>query len=363
MDLVERANRFVDVGNPRDQEQLLIDCLAAERHESILALKLLSRDTYGGDTFNWELKAPAAYCLLAWREDGLKALVENVQEEPTSKNFSLALQLLASVSEGHDPLMIGWSRQDSRLREAVNRAVGEWSDLALTARIRLNEFVLSIEDDNTASHQSGLALMALALKTRGAIRNLSHALALRSVAVGPKVIGDYKNLISAKGNDEPSFQRFFEDHPLLLEPRAFQVWSKPDLHGRYEPDFILRTNDDGYVVVEIETPNKLLVTQQYQLSAHVTHAVSQVLRYQEYLREHTSSASRTFPGFSSPRGLVVVGLEATLDQGQREVLRLENRDRSDLSIVGFDALANTARAVINNLVHGIAGTILDSRLK
>ena len=42
------------------------------------------------------LKAPAAYCLLALGQEGLRALADPL-EEPTSKNVSLAFRLLAST--------------------------------------------------------------------------------------------------------------------------------------------------------------------------------------------------------------------------------------------------------------------------
>ncbi len=290
MDLIDRARRFVERGKVTELVPLLRDCIAAGNTEGMLAVKLLARDMYGGETFNWELKAPAAYSLLAWGEPGLEALVENALKEPTPKNFSLAFLLLASAAEGNEPQSDRSWLSDRQLREAVSRTVNGWSDLASTARSRLNELVLSIEDDNRAARYVGTSLIQLAVQDHGAVRNLSHALSLRSIAVGPSVLAAYNDLLTGTGDDESAFQRFLKRHPLLLDPRAFQVWEKPDFHGRLEPDFMIRTYDNSYVIVEIETPAKLLVTQQNQLSAHATHAISQVLEYQEYLRTHLTAA-------------------------------------------------------------------------
>ena len=317
---------------------------------------------YGGDTYNWELKAPAAYSLLAWKQAGLTALVENTIEKPTSKNYSLAFEILASASEGHEPQLIGSWPSMSQLREAVSHTVGDWQDLAMTARSHLHELVLSIEDDDETALYAGTSLTSLALMDPDALRSLSHALALRSIAVGPRVLAEYNELLARADNDESLFQHFFERHPLLLHSKAVQVWAQPDLHGKLEPDFILRTYDNEYVVVEIETAAKLLVTQQYQLSADTTHAVSQVLRYQEYLRTHLTAASRVFPEFTPPAGLVVVGRESSLNAGQKAVLRLENLSRTDISIVGFDTLADTAKEITNSVIHGIPGTVANTRL-
>ena len=187
---------------------LLSDCVAARNSEGMLAVQLLARDMYGGETFNLLLKAPAAYCLLAWRQDGLKALVQNALEEPTSKNFTMAFQLLSSVIEGYEPQSIGSRRSGNQLRKAVSRAVGDWNNLKMAARSYLYELMLCIEDDDAALY-TGTSLMSMALEDPGAIKNLSHALALRSIAVGPRVLAAYDDLLTAKGDDESTFQRFF----------------------------------------------------------------------------------------------------------------------------------------------------------
>ena len=362
MALLNRARQFVEGGNLPKLLLLLADCVAAANSEGMLAVKLLARDMYGGETYNFELKAPAAHCLLAWGEDGIEALAENAVEEPTSKNFSLAFQLLASTAEGRESQLSSSWLPDRQLREAVSRAVGDWNNLALAARRHLHELMLSIEDDDYASLHTGVSLMSLAVQDSGAARNLSHALALRSIAVGPRVLAGYRELLSGKDDDESIFQHFLERHPLLLDPRAFQVWGRPDFHGKLRPDFVIRTYDDSYIIVEIETPAKRIVTKQGQLSAETTHAIRQVLGYQDYLLTHFPTAAEAFPKFSSPAGLVVIGLESSLESSQKEVLRVENRSRADISIVGFDTLADTAGKVTNNVIHGIPGALMGERL-
>ena len=52
---------------------------------------LLFEDMYGGMTFNFELKAPAAWELACWGEQGLDQLVAATLKAPTSKNVSLCL--------------------------------------------------------------------------------------------------------------------------------------------------------------------------------------------------------------------------------------------------------------------------------
>ena len=362
MTLIDRANRYIEADQHRELLPLLADCVAAGNNEGLLAVKLLARDTYDDSSSALLAKAPAACCLLAWGQNGLDALVENALEGPDSSDFSLALQLLACAAEGEEPQMVRSWLTDSQLVEAVSHAVGDWRDLALAARRHLHELVLSVENDNEIALDAGIVLFSLSIKDPHALRSLSHALALRSIAVGHRVLAAYDRLMAEADDKEPSFQNFFESHPLLLDPRAFQVWGKPDLHGRFEPDFVIRSYDNSYVVVEIETPAKRLVTRRGQLSADATHAINQVLEYQDYLRSHITEASRVFPKFTSSTGLVVVGRESSLNTRQKSVLRMENQSRHEIRIVGFDALADTANAVTRNVIHGIPETILDARL-
>lgn len=360
--LIDRARRFVREGSYGELWPLLMDCVIAGNIEAMLAVKLLARDMFGGHTYNWLMKAPAAYCLAVWGKEGLKALVENAIDEPTSKNFSLAFQFLSGIAESQEPQSIASSVKSAELRRAVTSAVRDWNTLAIPARTQLHRLMLSIEDDDDAGMYVSTALMGLSLQDSDAVGNLSRALALRSIAVGPKILSKYDDLVTGSANDETLFQHFFESHPLLLDPRAVQVWAKPDFHGRLEPDFMVRTYDNKYVVVEIETPGKMLVTQQLQLGADTTHAISQVLQYQDYLRTHFTAASQVFPGFTTPDGLVVVGQEHLLTEKQKAALRSENQSRSNIKIVGFDTLADAAKVVTSTVMQGIPGAIKNARL-
>ena len=329
----------------------------------MLAVQLLARDMYGGMTFNLEFKEPAAYCLLAWGQNGIEALADNALQEPTSKNFSLAFRMLASIAGNHEPPTLADMYINNNLRQVVCNAVNGWDSLADPARSHLHRLMLTIEDDDDAALYAATSLQGLALLDYGVARNLVHALALRSIAVGPRVLATYEKLLVERAKDEPVFHNFFESHPLLLDPRAFEVWSKPDFHGWLEPDFIIRTYENKYIVVEIETPAKALVTGKFQLSAAATHAVTQILQYQEYLNTHIPAASEAFPQFANPVGLVVIGRESSLRAGQKAVLRLENLSRPGITIVGFDTLAATAKANTNNIIHGIPKAITGMRLQ
>ncbi len=93
MDLLTRARAYIEAGNATDGASLLRDCLADGGVQALAAVQLLAEDMYGGETFNFELKAPPALALLRWGEQGLDALVEMATRSPTSKNISICLSL------------------------------------------------------------------------------------------------------------------------------------------------------------------------------------------------------------------------------------------------------------------------------
>lgn len=352
MDLVTRADQFIESGHQHELNSLLLDCVNSKSLEGLVAVKRLARDMYGGIRLNLLLKAPAAYCLLAWREEGFKALVETALEENTSKNFSRALQLLASLTTGSPPPQIISFTKEPALIQAVEDAVGNWADLATSAQQRLNELVMNISDDNDAALFSGISLMQLSMIEPSAVKHLTLALSLRWISVGPAILEAYEQLLFEQASNEPAFQVFFERNPLFLDPMAFEIWTQPDFHGKKEPDFVIQRSDNSYVVVEIEIPSKPLMTKGNQLSADATHAITQVLEYRSFLLERFSDASMTFPNFSVPTGLVVIGMDQSLNSEQLSALRRENEIRHSITIVGFDTLAAKAKAISQNMMYG-----------
>ncbi len=210
--------------------------------------------------------------------------------------------------------------------------------------------MLALPNDDVAGEAVGSSLLLASWTGIGPSKELFAALAGRWLAVGKPVLARYTALLGEAADKEPAFQSFFEGVPQLLDPMAMQVWSKPDLHGAKEPDFVIRRIDDSYLIVEIETPAKQLVTEANQISAKVTQAVSQVMEYRTFLAERHQDALKVFPRFQNPDCLVVLGLESTLDENQKRALLIENQHRHGIRIVGFDWIAARAEAVCENII-------------
>lgn len=350
--LIYKASRFISSGHPNELIPLLYECVSSATIEALSAVKCIARDMYGGMTYNFLLKAPAAYCLLAWGESGLKSIVENVIEEPTSKNYSLAFQILAAAASADIKNGLYMWVKDAGLAKLVESTIGNPTQLKDAAKKNLNQLVMSIKDEDDVALHVGTALHGMALIDTKAVNSLFQSLSLRWIAVGLPQLEAFQTLLQKSPDDEPAFHAFLERNPLFIDPLALRIWSKPDLHGEKEPDFVVQRTDNTYIIVEIETPAKALMTRKDQISADTTHGISQVLDYSEFLMERFSEAQATFPNFSSPDGLVVIGREDLLSQSQRDALRRENAHRSRLKIVGFDSLAYRASSITRNVIEG-----------
>ncbi len=349
MSLYARAVEFVRAGKPNEEPDLLRDCIRTRNTEALVAVQRLYEDMYGDVTFNFELKAPAACCLLCWGEAGIDALIEGVKRTPSSKNRSLAVQIICAVASGTEPAFLFLAED---LKDAVRMALNTTSSIQTFARQRLTEYMLSLPDDIEASDVAAIGFQRLSLlETRAeASRELFAALASRWLVVGEPTIAQYRRLIADFADDENTFQEFFEGVPQLLDPLCSVMWPKPDLHGAKEPDFVLKRSDGSYLIVEIEAPAKRLVTEALQISAQVTQAVTQAMQYRSFLVERPAETRTHFPEFRDPECLVVIGTEGSLTEAQKRALALENEHRKGLRIVGFDWIAERADRILRNMI-------------
>jgi hypothetical protein len=353
VNLIQRVQEFISTGGDHgDQYALLRECIRDGGATALAATQMMAEDMYGGITYNFNIKAPAALALVVFGVPGLRALVESAVRTPTSKNVSLCLGVLASVAAGLPPRRLEPFVRNMEIVETI-RVASQQPGMADSARSLLREYVLGIEDEMDAVSAIGsqLSLAGWPGDAPEIIGELFAALAARRIATGPATIRAFEQLMHDRPMDEPTFHTYFEEHPQLLEPTAAEVWSKPDLAGVREPDFVIRRTDDTYLIIEIETPAKPLITGANQLSAPATQAVAQATTYRSFLVERFQLAATHFPRFSEPDCLVVIGNESQLHADQLAALARENRSRAGLCIVGYDWIARRALAIAQNVVE------------
>lgn len=351
--LTQRTDTFLSYGSEFPEfEHLLQDSVAARNVEGLACVQRLYADDYDGMTFKWEIKTPAGAALVCWGEAGLDALAEAAIGHSSFKNVNICLRVLASTAAGQSSVLMSLSSLNSTLMQAITTSLT--AQVARYARKKLTEFVINLSEDDVHLRVSNALQMLSVFPPIGdgsPVTELSRALALRTMVVGEPILREFEALIENAPDHEPSFQKFLTAHPQLIDPMAFQVWPKPDLHGAKEPDFLVRRSDDSYLVVEIESPAKPLVTEAGQMTAFVTQAEKQATDYRSFLVRRFEDAARFFPHFNEPDCLVVIGLEGPLTEAQRAALRDVNNHRHRLRIVGFDWILKRSRAVLTNLVQ------------
>lgn len=351
--LRERIEQFIQGGARLDVLYVLLqESVTAGTLDALSGVQRLYEDMYGGMTYNMELKAPSASVLVIWGEIGLRSLVEAASRNPTSKNLSIAIQLLASVAAGYPPPLLG-TLDETNLAEAVQQSIQTTPGLQSAARALLVEFVLSIADEAEAVGHvaSGMWAASWTGDRLTVQRELFGAMSKRLLAVSKPVLDAFDALIRNDPGNEPAFQTFLTTHPQILDPLAIRVWPQPDLFGFRSPDYVLQRADGTYLVIEIECPAKKLVTNGGQLTSEVTHAEQQVADYRRYLIKRFSEIEKHLPGFQEPDCLVVVGLARTLNDAQRQALHDANNGRAYTRIVGFDWLLDRARTIAANIVQ------------
>jgi hypothetical protein len=135
------------------------------------------------------------------------------------------------------------------------------------------------------------------------------------------------------------------------------LWRRTFIHDQIytEPrslTFLFGEQDDSFLVVEIETPDKRLMTQSNKLSAEASYAVAQATDYADFLAERTLSIRQHLRSFRRPDCLIVVGRERSLNDRQARALYLDNESRHRARVVGFDWLEMRARSIQDNIVGG-----------
>ena len=346
--LRDRVESFIaNRAGPEELHELLLECMVNGTVEGLACVRRLYEDMYGGITFNFEIKAPAASCLIFWGEVGLRSLVDGAKVTPSSKNVSLCVRNLAVLASGQPISELSFIR-DPRIVEKIQAEYSKMDKIDEIARALLTQFVLSMESDDDVASLGGR--LSSVVEDIGAAKEIFAAMSARWLAVAEPVLGEFERLIVEHPDDEAVFQSFLTNHPQILDPMAIQVWPQPNLLGSRYPDFLVRRADNSYLVVEIECPAKSLV-KGGQASAAVTHAEQQVTDYRDYLMRRHQDAIQHFPHFNDPDCLVVTGLQRELDERQMAILAHVNRHRVRLRIVGFDWLVERARNIATNITR------------
>jgi Shedu protein SduA, C-terminal len=166
------------------------------------------------------------------------------------------------------------------------------------------------------------------------------------------LIAEFESLIDEEHSEEV-YQRFLAANPVLIDPLASEIVPKQRLGIEFVTDFVVRRLDNRYLLVEIEKPHDKLFTAASDFSSAFTHAIGQIVDFQEWVDQHGEYARTLMPGISSPRGLLIMGLRS--DLSGREIAKLKRYciNSTSVDILTYDELLASAKHFYDNIHRNI----------
>lgn len=172
------------------------------------------------------------------------------------------------------------------------------------------------------------------------------------IRISADLLTEFSEMIEASLPEE-SYQRFLTKNPVFLDPLASSVISKQKLGLEHITDFVIRSLNDKYLLVEIEKPNDSIFTQSDNMSAVFTHAFGQVLDFQQWIDSNVAYAQKLMPLVSSPRGLLVIGRQLGFTNKRREKLHRFNVNSASISVMTFDDILHQAQRLYQNIYNPV----------
>lgn len=177
-------------------------------------------------------------------------------------------------------------------------------------------------------------------------------------------IPEFRNIIkSAVSNldkkNENFFQKLFAENNWIFGPSYEEVIPKRKADPENQPDFVLKRYDGFCDVVEIEKPDKPLLTKpdksgKSQATAALNHAISQAMDYIDSYNENfmklfyqdaQESAVNPIHAYY-PKGIVIMGRDKDTD---RKKLRQLNNFLHNIIVLTYDEFLKQSERMLNML--------------
>ncbi|MFN1218162.1 Shedu anti-phage system protein SduA domain-containing protein [Chryseobacterium kwangjuense] len=351
MNLQEKAEYIENNGSFDDINDFILELYSKNDTEALDIIIQLATSNYGGEVYKSELQYTALAAILHWGIIGIQKLGLVAMNSPffsVKKNTIVFLGHISSRSLNQSILI--QSRLDCVKFVNIFDEKHKNIDLILESRNVMVEIV--------TAHQGDIFpiefITALQLHyCPTAQEHIFIALISRWFKFNGSGLIQYHELINSSNtdNNELTFHNFIKENPFLLEPFHAKIWSKPRFGEALVPDFLIRSMDNSYTVVEIEQPGFSIMTRAGELSAQTTHAKRQALDFRSWAIDNRLYADQQYKGIYRPYCLVVIGKESDLNEMQIQRLRQENESTQGvLKIVGFDWLYNRAKTTLENML-------------
>ncbi|MFS0776093.1 Shedu anti-phage system protein SduA domain-containing protein [Neobacillus sp. 3P2-tot-E-2] len=172
-----------------------------------------------------------------------------------------------------------------------------------------------------------------------------------SIKINKKIIERFNEIIINPNIKEEDCQVFLKENPALIDPLAKEIIPKQKLGLEFITDFVVRKLNDEYIMVEIEKPSTPIFTKTNDFSSHFTHALGQVLDFQEWVESNIAYADKIMPSITSPIGLLVIGHNNQLNEFQKKKLRRFNiNNHGKVKVITFDELLDNSYKLYSNML-------------
>jgi hypothetical protein len=169
-----------------------------------------------------------------------------------------------------------------------------------------------------------------------------------SIVLTLSLLQEFGTLIQGTSH-EREYQTFLERNPVFVEPLAAEVIPQRKLGIEFVTDFVIRTHDSRYVVVEIEKPQDRIFTLKSDFTAEFTHAVGQVLDFQGWIADNVAYAQKGLPLIEAPHGIVVIGRRSEMSAGQQAKLRRWLANSRAIAVLTYDDVLTQAQLLYRSL--------------
>jgi hypothetical protein len=355
--------------NPRDWSPEEVQAFAADAEppelEAVLRQLMVDPDEraieviasfLGASHDNVFLKPAASQlagrALLALGPAGVRAFGDRLLDADARFRYRpTALAALWEVTRGHG-LVDVMSRQFDGLLElelppgTQEAAAQVMSDVFAEALVDPDSFDLVAQ----FIHNRATYTLIDEEESQATARELMGLFAEASIKLSRSVLDEFEALINREEREE-EYQRFLAQHPVLLDPLAAEVIPKQQLGIELATDFVIRSHDGRWLLIEIERPQDEIFTKGNDFRERFTHAFGQALDFQHWVDENVAYAQKHMSGITAPRALVVIGLRAGLTDAQQAKLRRFVDNSRRVEVTTYDDLLARSRSLYENLRH------------
>jgi hypothetical protein len=167
-------------------------------------------------------------------------------------------------------------------------------------------------------------------------------------------------LIDEPNTTEEVLHQWLADtrHRVFLDPHATKVWSKLAF-GDAVSDFVVRTSDGSYTLIEIERASARIIQQGNQEpTASFNHACQQVRDWRRYVRDNVQTVRNELglTDIYEPTGKVIIGRDAHVSSLEAARRWRDLRQSGDLSLQTYDQVVASVRQLAASLRTALHGT-------